>query len=123
VAIHAQHLQQQQQAAQEAHQQQIQQWQEDVRKDPEIGGDALGENLATAKKVLDAFDTTDDEGNGQLAQLLDQSGLGNHPAVVKTFHAIGQKLSEDNFVTGGAPQGEQSREERLYGKTTPTGKK
>lgn len=116
-AIQAKHIQQVQQQAEESHQQQVEQWKQDVQNDPEIGGDALDENLATAKKALDAF------ASDGFKQMLDESGFGNHPDVVKTFHAIGQKIGEDNFVAGDSPSApEKSREERLYGGTTPTKK-
>lgn len=98
----------------EAHRTLVSKWAEDVKTDKEIGGDKLAENLAIAKKALDL-------GPPELKGLLDQTGLGNHPAVVKWALAVGKKLSEDTFVPGGkevAPQ--KSQADRLYPKTAAT---
>jgi hypothetical protein len=87
-------------------------WADEVKTDKDIGGDKLAENLGVAKKALDL-------GPPELKALLNESGLGNHPAVVKWAIAVGKALSEDKFVpaTGGAAQGAQPMENRLYGKT------
>ncbi|MEQ0776177.1 protease [Paraburkholderia tropica] len=91
---------------------QIAQWAETTQTDKELGGDALGENLAVAKKALDTF------GTPELKKLLNESGLGNHPEIVRLFVKAGKAISEDGrLVTGAA--GKQSRENtpienRLY---------
>lgn len=93
----------------EAHVAQVAQWAESVKTDKEIGGDKLTETIATAKKAIDL-------GPPELKALLNESGLGNHPAVVKWAYAVGKALSEDKFVPGSkAPASTQkSIEERLY---------
>lgn len=96
----------------DAHKTQIAQWAETTQTDKELGGDALGENLAVAKKALDTF------GTPELRKLLNESGLGNHPEIVRVFVKAGKAISEDGrLVTGAA--GKQSRENtpienRLY---------
>lgn len=79
--------------------------------DKEFGGDKLNENLAVAKKAMDAF------GTPALRELLDVSGLGNHPEVIRAFYRAGKSISVDKFVTGGTqPQtGSTSAASRLYG--------
>lgn len=56
----------------------------------------LGVNFDTeiknARKALDAY--TDKA----FKQYMDESGLGNHPALVKAFAKIGRELSEDRLV-------------------------
>jgi hypothetical protein len=64
--------------------------------DKEFGGDKLSENLGVAKKALDAF------GTAELRSLLNQSGLGDHPEVIRFMYRAGKAISEDRFV-GGAP--------------------
>lgn len=64
--------------------------------DKEFGGDKLAENLAVSKKALDAFGTPD------LKSLLNDSGLGNHPEVIRFMYRAGKAISEDRMVTGGA---------------------
>lgn len=71
-------------------------WADSARTDKEFGGDKLNENLAVAKKALDAF------GTPELRTLLNDTGLGNHPEIIRAFFKAGQKISGSNFVPGGA---------------------
>ena len=66
--------------------------------DKEFGGPALAENLSVAKKALDAF------GTAELRTLLNESGLGNHPEIVRLFFRAGKAISEDRVVTGSTGQ-------------------
>lgn len=83
------------------------QWAEATKADKEFGGEKLDENLATAKKALDTF------GTPEFRALLNESGLGNHPEVIRVFYRAGKAISEDRFVTGGG-KGQQSDARRLY---------
>ena len=82
------------QKAQQDHVSLVESWAEQVNTDPEIGGDRLSENLAVARKAVDAF------GSQALKDLLNSTGLGNHPEVVKAFYKAGKAISEDGFVRG-----------------------
>lgn len=86
-------LQEQQQAAIE---QTKAQWAEQSKADKEFGGDKMPEHLAVAKKALDKF------GSPELRQLLNDSGLGNHPEIIRAFYRAGKAISEDGFVSGNA---------------------
>lgn len=79
----------------EAHKTMVGEWAETVKADKELGGDKLDQTLATAKKAIDL-------GPPELKEMLNVTGLGNHPAVVKWAYTIGKALSEDRFVTGKA---------------------
>jgi hypothetical protein len=70
------------------------QWQNDSKADKEFGGDKLTENLALAKKAIDTF------GTPELRTLLDETGLGNHPELIRAFVRAGKAISEDGFVPG-----------------------
>lgn len=84
-------------------------WQKQARGDAEFGGDKLGENLAVAKQALDAFASDD------LKTLLNESGLGNHPEIIRTFYRVGKAISEDKLVPGTPGKGkEKSAAEILY---------
>jgi hypothetical protein len=87
-------------------------WAEQTTTDKEIGGDKLPENLGVAKKALDSF------GTPALKTLLNQSGLGNHPEVVRFMVKAGKAISEDgHLVTGAAAQADRANtpiENRLY---------
>lgn len=101
----------------EAHKTRVAEWADQVRNDKDIGGDKLTETLATAKKAVDL-------GGPELRELLNVSGLGNHPTVVKFMHTVGKALSEDRFergrpAAGVAGNSDEARAQRLYGKTTP----
>lgn len=82
----------------EAHTKLVESWVESVKADKDIGGDKLEENLGIARKALDTF------GTPELRDVLNASGLGNHPEVIKAFVKAGKAISEDKFVAG-APKG------------------
>lgn len=83
--------QEQQQAAMD----QSQKWVDQVKNDKELGGEHFQENMSTAIKAVERFTTP------ELRDLLNASGLGNHPEMVRAFVRIGQAISEDGLVLGG----------------------
>lgn len=87
-------------------------WTDASKTDKEFGGDKLQENLAVAKKALDSF------GSPELSKLLNESGLGSHPEIIRAFYRAGKAISEDKFVPGGAtlPTTSKDPAEVLYGK-------
>lgn len=85
----------------EAHAAMVESWVENVKTDKEIGGDKLQENLAVARKALDTF------GTQELRDVLNTTGLGNHPEIIKAFYKAGKAISEDKFVTG-SPKGPET---------------
>ena len=82
----------------EAHAKLVESWAEQVKTDNEIGGDKLAENLGIARKALEAF------GTPALRDVLNATGIGNHPEVIRAFYKVGKAISEDRFVAG-APKG------------------
>lgn len=70
-------------------------WVGQTKGDKEIGGDALPENLAVAKKALDKFATP------QLRDVLLKTGLTNHPEMVRAWARVGKAISDDSYVPGG----------------------
>lgn len=70
-------------------------WKELVKQDEEIGGPAFETNVKIAKQAIDRF------GSDEVKSLLNESGLGDHPAFVRTFFRIGKAISEDTILTGG----------------------
>jgi len=69
-------------------------WATDSTADKEFGGDKLQENLGVAKKALDTF------GSPELKTLLNESGLGNHPEIIRLLFKAGKAISEDTHVAG-----------------------
>lgn len=82
----------------EAHAKLVESWVEQVKTDKEIGGDRFEENLGIARKALEAF------GTPALRDVLNATGIGNHPEVIRAFYKVGKAISEDRFVAG-APKG------------------
>lgn len=88
-------------------------WLDAARADPEIGGAKWGETIATAASALDRLGF----GKGSaFRNLLDQSGLGNHPDMIRAFVKVGRAVAEDNdFVLGGGiPRNRRDTAETLY---------
>jgi len=69
-------------------------WLESTQSDKEIGGAELQANVAIAQRALSQF------GTPELKTLLDQSGLGNHPELIRLLVRAGKMISEDTVVTG-----------------------
>ena len=85
----------------EAHATLVESWVEQTKADKDIGGDKLQENLAVARKAIDAF------GTPELKDVLNATGFGNHPAVIKAFYKAGMAISGDRFVSG-SPKGPET---------------
>ncbi|UEH06675.1 hypothetical protein [Pseudomonas sp. HN8-3] len=90
---------------------QAQDWAAEIKNDPEIGGENYDKSVASAIKVIQSF------GDPALTELLNTSGLGNHPALFKFCHRISAAISEDKFVLPGSQTttGRKSNEEVFYG--------
>lgn len=91
---------------------QIGEWQNEARSDSEYGGDAFNANIGLAGKALGEF------GNDALKQVLDDTGMGNHPEVIRFMVNVGKTLSEDNPGLGNSGGQPKTREEILYPKQT-----
>lgn len=73
-------------------------------------GPQFDQALERAVRAADAF------GGPELRELLQATGLGNHPVIVRTFNEIGKSISED-CMPGGKPAAVQDKTfaEALYG--------
>lgn len=74
---------------------QVQDWAEAVKADKEIGGDNFQGSLVAVQKVMQQF------GTPELKQMLEQTGMGNNPELVKLIVKVGKAMSEDQFIAGG----------------------
>lgn len=91
---------------------QIKQWQDEILKDPEIGGSHWKAAVADSRKALNAFDT-----DGKLRTLLKQMHADYHPDVVRVIARVGRAMGEDRFIgSHGASSGKDNRplEERMW---------
>ena len=71
---------------------QIEEWKVEAQKDL---GSSAKTDLATAAKFMDKF------GSPRLREILDDTGFGNHPELIKLFVRAGKAISEDTFVESG----------------------
>ncbi len=67
-------------------------WANESQSDEEFGGEALNENLDVAKQALDAF------GTDAFKSLLQETGFGNHPEIIRFMYRAGKAISEDSYV-------------------------
>lgn len=84
------------------------QWAESSKADKEFGGDKLAENIGVAQKALDQF------GSAEFKTLLNESGLGNHPEVIRFMVRAGKAISEDRIVTGASGAQPTGDARKLY---------
>lgn len=75
----------------EAHRATVKGWADTVTADKELG---KAENQAIARKAVETF------GSPELKTLLERSGLGNHPELVRAFFNAGKAISEGKFIAG-----------------------
>jgi hypothetical protein len=94
-------------------------WLDSARNDPEIGGQHWSTTIGTAAKALDALGF----GKGSAFRtLLDESGLGNHPEMIRAFQRVGKAIGEDGFErSSGIHHSKRDRAETLYPEDTPKG--
>lgn len=72
----------------------VETWADQARKDPEIGGEKIGDTLRLGELAIDKL------GTPELSKLLISSGFGNHPEVIRVLAKAGALLKEDSIVTG-----------------------
>ena len=88
---------------------QVNQWRKQATEDPQLGGDNLPTTVARAQLALDRFD----EGK-RIGQLLEQTGYGNNPDVLRFFNRLADALMEDGLVQGQSGGSMPPLEERMY---------
>lgn len=87
-------------------------WLEEVKKDPELGGQNFEKNAAIASKMMKKF------GNPDFDEALEQTQLGNYKGLIKFVVDIGKHFEEDSLVKSKASASNEPRDtaERLYPK-------
>ncbi len=88
-------------------QEQVRQWGEQLQ---QFYGPQWEEAISLAVRAADTF------GGPELRALLEETGLGNHPVIVRTFNEIGKRISEDFSAGGSESSGtDKTFAEALYG--------
>lgn len=75
-------------------------WLKESMSDKELGGDRLKESVEIASRAIKRFDPT-----GKMTEMLEKSGFGNHPEVIRFMKRIGEAMAEDRLVVPGAQVG------------------
>lgn len=71
-------------------------WVNEIKSDPELGGAKFDATVSTAVKAISTFFGDD------FRQLLNDSCIGNNPALIRGMHKIGLAISEDKLVIPGS---------------------
>lgn len=91
---------------------QRQAWRQEITKDVEFGQGNLQTTVQDARKLLDTYDES-----GNVLAMLEQSGFGDNPEVIKFLAKVSRALPrEDNVLTGreGAKADTRPLAERLW---------
>lgn len=87
----------------------------DLQADPVVGGAKLKEAQAMAAKAI-ASALPDAEARTTFSQFLNESGLGNHPLLMRVIVAGGRAMSEAT-TPAGAAVAEKSTTEKFYNRS------
>lgn len=79
-------------------------WAEESKNDKEFGGQAFPQNVELSRRVVEKF------GSPAFKTALNETGLGNHPELIRMLSRIGKAIGEDELVIG----------KTVAGKETPT---
>ncbi len=74
-------------------------WREETKSLPGWQGASYNKNMGIANNALQAF------ASPELVNMIVEAGYQNHPEIIKAFHGIGVKMSEDSYVNNTGPTG------------------
>ena len=86
-------------------------WSDAFAADPEIGGANREATIAAAARAFDHYGLKPGEG---LRGLLDATGVGNHPDMIRFVAGVGRDLAEGAFERGGAVTQTKAPEQKMY---------
>jgi hypothetical protein len=89
-------------------------WLEEAKADKEIGGQNWDASLGTAAKALDQLGFPK---GSPFRNILDESGLGNNPEMIRAFARVGKAIGEDTDLVRGSQNAsvKPTDEELFYG--------
>lgn len=90
-------------------------WARETMADKELGGVKLDESKAMAARAMSRFLPQNEEGQ-QFRTFLNESGLGNHPQMMRILARVGRELGEASADPGAGGGRPLSREEKYYGR-------
>lgn len=98
-----------QKAESERQDKELEQWRKTVIEDKVMGGANLAKTAENAKKVVSRF------GNSEFIKLLNETGYGDHPEIVRFLSTIGSVISDDSLVMPKNQMPQKSAVEIFYG--------
>lgn len=87
-------------------------WANEAKADAEIGGDKWDETVTLSARALDKLGYP---AGSPFRQFLTETGLGNHPEMIRAMRRVGERVSDDKFERGdAAPTAKPQAKEALY---------
>ena len=84
-------------------------WEDSARNDKEYGGKSFETNLGFAKTALDKF------ASDEFRETLEETGMGNHPELIRFLVNIGKGIGEDDVMKDGTkPGGDKTASEIMF---------
>lgn len=83
-------------------------WQDSAKSDKEFGGTAFDGSLKVAQSAMARF------GTPELRQALAETGMANHPELIRIFWKVGKAMSEDTLPNQSKPPIAASAAKVLY---------
>lgn len=72
----------------------LKEWETATRNDKEFGGKELDQNMPVMKAAIDQF------GTDEFKQMLDMTGVGNHPEMARFIYRVGKAIADDKILHG-----------------------
>lgn len=88
---------------------QVEDWNKALREDKEFGGEKFAENVEYFLRGVKHLDAS-----GELETLLEETGYGSHPGVVKAVARIGRQLNNDKLIGRGVTADDTALAERYF---------
>lgn len=83
-------------------------WENEIKADSEYGGANLNKTVQSAKDVISKY------GDNEVFNLLDRTGLGSNPHILKMLAKIGNRISEDKVIDGNPSVNPTTADKILY---------
>jgi hypothetical protein len=91
------------------------QWKDEVKADPDIGGEKLQPAIANIGKLIEQYGSTD------LVKVLDFTGAGNNVHMIKFLAGMAEKLTEGTPTTGTPTNQQTDAAARMFPSMKGTG--
>jgi len=102
----------------EAHHAKVNAWKESIDKDPELGGNRKDTVLNAARRAISMYGGSEEQ-QADFKKALNESGLGNHPTMVRILSAQVRAVEEGKLLPGMKPvQENRSKIDKRYGSSS-----